>query len=380
MSVWGQQEFTIECQRAGMSSFLPNESSYDEKKQDILFVSHIVDHTGAPLVLLDLMKHYQKKYNVFLVTMQDGNLRDEIVGNSMPVFVGMPVQLKHVMESLKKSWFEQVWINTLICHGFVMLFQNTKIPVFWWFHESDSLFQLYYERMPELPLYSNNIRIVAVSRLVQNTIHKYYHMESQLLHMPIKDLFQEERKQEKDKMIFFMPARFQRRKGHDIVARAILNLSDNYRRKIEFWFAGSVDEKEPDYYAVICSLSRVYPETIKIFGELSRDEVYQRYKECDCVVAPSRQEPTPTTIVEGMMFERICICSDTTGIAQYLTDGKNAFVVRSEDEVALQKCIEYVVDQREKLDVLKKAGRQVYLDNFEENVVWEQLENLTAGR
>ncbi len=51
-----------------------------------------------------------------------------------------------------------------------MLFQNTNIPVFWWFHEPEPLFRLYYERMPELPLYSDNIKIVAVSRLVQKTI------------------------------------------------------------------------------------------------------------------------------------------------------------------------------------------------------------------
>lgn len=187
MSAWEKQSFSIECQREGMSAFFPKEGKYDEKKGNVLFVSHIVDRTGAPLVLFDLMKHYQKTYNVFLVTMMDGNLRDEIVQQNIPVFIGMPVNMKHVMEKLRADEFEQIWINTLICHGFVMLFQNTNIPVFWWFHEPEPLFRLYYERMPELPLYSDNIKIVAVSRLVQKTIFKYYHIKSKLLHMPVKD-------------------------------------------------------------------------------------------------------------------------------------------------------------------------------------------------
>ena len=145
MSAWEKQSFSIECQREGMSAFFPKEGKYDEKKGNVLFVSHIVDRTGAPLVLFDLMKHYQKTYNVFLVTMMDGNLRDEIVQQNIPVFIGMPVNMKHVMEKLRADEFEQIWINTLICHGFVMLFQNTNIPVFWWFHEPEPLFRLYYE-------------------------------------------------------------------------------------------------------------------------------------------------------------------------------------------------------------------------------------------
>lgn len=382
MSTWEKQSFSIECQREGMSAFFPKEGKYDEKKGNVLFVSHIVDRTGAPLVLFDLMKHYQKTYNVFLVTMMDGNLRDEIVQQNIPVFIGMPVNMKHVMEKLRADEFEQIWINTLICHGFVMLFQNTDIPVFWWFHEPEPLFRLYYERMPELPLYSDNIKIVAVSRLVQKTIFKYYHIKSKLLHMPVKDFGGAERESENNKVIFFMPARFQRTKGHDVIAKAILGMPEEYRKRTEFWFAGAKDEREPDYYELICSLSRAYPETVKVLGELSRDCVYEIYQKCDCVIAPSREDATPTTIVEGLMFECICICicSDTAGIAQYLTNGENAFIVKSQDERVLQKCIEYVVDHKKELDTLRKAGRQVFLDNFEESIVWNQLRKLTTGR
>lgn len=378
MNEWGKQAFSMGCVDAGMTAYFPCGQGYDDGKKDILCISHIIDHTGAPLVFLELMKQYQKKYNVFLVTMQDGNLKDEILEHNIPVFAGMPVQLKAAFEKSENSRFRHIWINTIICHGFVMLFQNTETPVFWWFHEPDSLFRLYYERMPELPLYSENIRIVAVSKLVQQTVFKYYHMESKLLHMPVTDAFEGEEKSENHKTVFFMPARFQRTKGHDVIAKVILNLSDEYRSKAEFLFAGSVDEKEPDYYELMHSLSRAYPDTVKILGELTRDEVYQFYRKCDCVMAPSRQDATPTTIVEAMMFERMCLCSDATGISQYLIDGVNAFIVKSEDENDLQRRVEYIVDHKEELDGLRKAGRAVYLQNFEDSVVWKQLERITA--
>ena len=43
MSAWEKQSFSIECQREGMSAFFPKEGKYDEKKGNVLFVSHIVD-------------------------------------------------------------------------------------------------------------------------------------------------------------------------------------------------------------------------------------------------------------------------------------------------------------------------------------------------
>lgn len=378
---WEEHRFSVCCKEIKISSFFPKNGKYDVNKKDVLFISHIIDHTGAPLVLFDLMKEYQKKYNVFLITMKEGNLKDELLENNIPIFVGMPVQLKLAFDSFKKNEFEQVWINTLICHGFAMLFQNTDINVYWWFHEPDFLFRMYYERMPELPLYSHNVKFVAVSKLVQETIFKYYGVQSSILHMPIKDLWKVNKNlneiMKNNKVIFFMPARFQRTKGHDIITKAILNMTDEYRNRAEFWFAGSIDEKEFEYYELICSLSRLYPDTVKVLGELSREEVYEIYLNCDCVIAPSREDATPTTIVEGMMNQRICICSDSTGISRYLTDGENAFIVKNEDEKDLQRCVEYVIDSKDDLDLLKRAGREIYLENFEESMVWNQLKKLT---
>ena len=68
------------------------------------------------------------------------------------------------------------------------------------------------ERMPELPLYSDNIKIVAVSRLVQKTIFKVLSYKSKLLHMPVKDFGGAEREPENNKVIFYAGA-FSENKG-----------------------------------------------------------------------------------------------------------------------------------------------------------------------
>lgn len=378
MNYWREHELIKKWQACGVKTAIPENREYDRSKKNILMISHTLERGGAPLVLLELMRQYQNQYNVFLLTMEDGSLREEMLENNIPIFFAMPSELKEYVGGDIALEFEMVWINTIICHQYLLFFQNKKVPTFWWFHEPEKLFALYYERMPELKLYSNNIRILAVSRLVQRCIRKYYRIEAELFHMPIKDCYNPLAKMAKvnDRVAFFMPAKFQRLKGHDIIAKAILNMSGEMREKACFIFAGAKDKNEPDYYELIKQLSLAFPDTVKLLGELSKEEVYEIYQEVDCVLAPSRIDATPTTIIEAMMFKKICICTDTTGISLYLENGINGIVVPSEDENELLKALMYVIENKSLLREMCQMGRIIYEKNFETSVVWNRLKEL----
>lgn len=376
---WEENEIVKKWSASGMAAYIPdNIYQYDETKENILVISHSLDRAGAPLVLLDLMKQYRDYYNVVLISMKDGILRDEILKNNIPVFICMPVPFKKCGAYKDLDQFKMVWINTIICHGFLQFFQNKEIAVYWWIHEADSLLELYYERMPELPLYSENIAILSVSRQVQMMIKKLYQLDTEIMPMPVEDVFMDEKEQKQSgKVRFFMPAKCQRLKGQDVVVKAILNLPEEYRAKTEFVFAGGKDEKEPDYYELLLAVEKAYPNTVKVLGEVSKERVYEEYEIADCVLAPSRQDATPTTMVEAMMFQKLCLCSDGTGISRYLENGINAFIVKKEDEEELLKKIIYIVDHIDGLDGIAKAGRKVYLENFETSVVREKLQYIT---
>lgn len=379
MRRWAENKIMQDWIGNGICTFLPEQIGYDEDKQNILMISHTLERGGAPLVLLELMKQYQRDYNVFLITMQDGNLRENVLENNIPVIVAMPAELKEKAGGWLTTGFAMVWINTIICHQYLLFFQNTEVQTFWWFHEPEKLFALYYERMPELQLYSSNINILAVSKLVQACIKKYYGIECELLHMPIDDKYMEvsARETQNRKIVFFMPAKFQHLKGQDVLARAILDMSEESRSKAKFIFAGARDENEPDYYELIVQLSRAYPESIEMLGEISKEEVYRIYQEADCVLAPSRMDATPTTIIEAMMFRRICICSNQTGISKYIKHGVSGLIFQSEDETDLLDKIETVIAHDGRMDEMCAAGRQIYLENFETTTVWRRLEQIT---
>ena len=74
-----------------------------------------------------------------------------------------------------------------------------------------------------------------------------------------------------------MPARFQRTKGHDVIAKAILGMPEEYRKRTGFGPAGAKDEREPDYYELICSLSRGLSRDGKGFGRIIKGLCLWKY-------------------------------------------------------------------------------------------------------
>ena len=364
---------------------IPSEiENYDEQKKDILMVSHTMERGGAPLVLLELAKQYQSIYNVWVISLCDGNLKEQFICHNIPVAICTPVNLKCIFDELGCDSFEMVWVNTLASYQYLMLFQNTNIRVYWWIHEPEQLFCAFYNSLPDFRILSSNINVLPVSRLVSRYIEKYYGLSCKIIHMPIDDVTKSMKieeidgKKKRDRVLFFMPAKFQAVKAQDILANAILNLPKEYRDKSLFIFAGAKDTREPEFYDLLVQLEGVFPNEISVLGEIERDEVFEIYQKVDCVVAPSRMDATPTTIVEAMMFKKICICSDSTGISLYMEDGKNGFIVKTEDVDDLVRKIMYVIDNINNLQMVRENGYSTYLENFETSRVWNRIEEVTA--
>lgn len=352
-----------------------NELQQDSaEKKNILLVSHCLDRGGAPLVLLELVDFFMEKYNVVFVSQDDGELAKEYRDKGLDIYIGRAIDYSVCGEEVWES-FDAVFLNTLLSYGFTCFFQNRHVPVLWWLHEPEILFKNTYGRMIHFALLSKNIKILSVTQDTQDCVKKYYSVASDIFHMGLKDKYVGVRMREDEMVRFFMPAKFQMIKGQDILAQAILSLPPEYIERTEFVFAGPKDEAQPEYYELISKLS-VACANVKMLGEITKDEVYEWYLESDCVIAPSRADATPTTIVEGMMFGKLCLCSDATGISRYMTDGVDGCVFKSQDIEALKEKIMYVVDNFEQLDFMRDNGRQIFLKHFEREKIESVLEEM----
>ena len=348
------------------------------KEHTMLLVSHTLERGGAPLVLLELIDYFKAYYNIIFVSIEDGDLRKEYMDKGLDVYIGNSVNYIPMEDELWDS-FQLVFLNTIISYTYIPIFQNRKnVQVLWWLHEPEMLIRNTYGRIIHFGLMSSNIKVLSVTNETAACVRKYYNIDTPLLHMGLEDKYCGDVKREDDKIRFFMPAKFQGIKGQDIMAQAILSLPPVYLQKAEFIFAGAKDILEPDYYELISKLAVAIP-AVKMLGEVSKEEVYQWYEQVDCVIAPSRADATPTTIVEGMMYRRLCACSQAAGISRYMENGVNGFVFPAEDIDALKETIMYIVDHYEELDDMRTAGRSIYLEHFERGRVEQILTELIEG-
>ena len=132
-------------------------------------------------------------------------------------------------------------------------------------------------------------------------------------------------------------------------------------------------------YQMIETLAKEY-QNVELHPLVEREKLLDLYYDMDVVVAPSREDATPATIVEGLMYHKICICSSGTGVSRYLKDGWDGFVFENANADDLRNKLEYMVRNFADLGELRERGRKVYetiysYDIFEKNVL-EKIGNV----
>ncbi len=344
--------------------------------QNLLCVVPNLELNGAQVVLdelLDTIRSEIRDYNIFILSPEDGPYRDYYLKKGYSVCVKKYVRAGATFRKALQQYFSAVILNTVLVHYYALYFINTDVPVFWWIHESEDSIRTQCPDMPNPYLLSENIKIYGVTSKVKEAFSNIYRYEIPTLHMAIVDRKDEyPRINRSDKTVFVLPAGYTYIKGQDIMLEAILSLPEEFRNKAEFLFCGYKVEGQEEYYNEILRISEKI-DCVKHLGKLDKDQMYKLYADADCVVAPSRIDSTPTTIVEAMMFGKLTIASDKCGITRLMTDCVNGFVFSTVDD--LVKRLLLVISDRDSLCKIAEAGREIWSREFSTEYVTDILKN-----
>lgn len=102
------------------------------KKKKILAITHQLSRTGAPIVLLDMLRLCKRQgYGVEVIAMLDGVLREELEQLNIPVYVRKSFihQREEFLSYVNK--FGLVIANTLIVYEPIQLLRLSDVPVLW---------------------------------------------------------------------------------------------------------------------------------------------------------------------------------------------------------------------------------------------------------
>lgn len=341
--------------------------------EKILFLTHALNNSGAPIVLNDMVKMCcNNGMHVEIVALEDGPLRTEYEAAGIPIMIAD--NFLDYIEAWRSlfSKFDIVVANTLLCIEAIYILNTTNVPTIWWIHEPEYWFKEYVPIFPKKEELKSNIHIYGVSPITNELIKEYCGYEPKLLPFGIADRKDDftKSKPKNDAVRFILPATFSRVKGQDILVRAVETLSDDVRSKCLFRLCGAINRAEKDYYNAVESGAAQYTE-IEMLGALSHDEVLKVMADSDFCIVPSRSEPFSATAVEAMMMEIVPLISDVCGVKDFVSDTENCFVFPSGDAEALAKAITNAVKlirKKEQYAIVSKNARKCYENNLSTKV------------
>ncbi len=355
----------------------------------ILFITHQLSLSGAPLVLMDMIRACQEEgFAVDLISLTDGPLSATLDEMGVPWQIRNDF-LQNAVTFLKEVQpYAAVVINTLVSYPPIFILKHTQIPTIWWLHETEWYFETY-DRMPdiapkltELP---DSIHLLSVSPQVQEILQRRYGRESAVFPFCVKDwgagsltrdssvpspagLNQPPSPGGSSKKVRFLTlATYSTVKGQDVLAEAIRLLPKEILRHCEFLLYGGDLQQEPDFRKVIGEQLTGIPEAV-VHSAIPHEEAMKILNNCDYGLIPSREEPFSAVAVEAMTLKKPCILTSICGVTAYLKDGEDALFCPPEDAQALsdriREAAEFKLSRPEEYARMGEYARSVYDTEF----------------
>ena len=334
----------------------------------ILIITHQLSRTGAPIVLLDMIRVlWRQGYQLEVISMLDGELRQEL--EEMNILLRVQ---EHFMDQSEAFWqyvenFNIVIANTLVTFEAVHLLKYTNIPVIWWLHEGRQYFEYFKTVLPDFRNLPAHIHVFSVGHYVQQVIKELYGVRTEILHFGIEDHPAAAKRTSAEKVRFLTAGTYSKVKAQDVLAEAIRSLPEEYLQRAEFFFCGSEQMFDEEVFHAVLALSQDY-QNVTMLHQLSRAETLQWMETCDCLIVPSRIDPIPTVAGEMMMKGNLCLCTEVCGVAHYIEDGVNGLTVPAENPQALRDKIMCVIDHNQSLNPIRARGRAIYELHFAKSV------------
>lgn len=370
------EEFLAEIKRGKLEIFYSNNISCSNKKK-ILIIFPLLGFHGVSMISIYTAKELQKQgYLVaFAVSDKDEKALKEVVkmGIQVIVYGGL-----YYIKSYELFWIKE--FDFVIVNSYELINVAVKVnkvkPCIWWLHDPLFAYQGMYERYDNIKNEDlKRLNIFAVSNIAQECFKIYYpDTEINLLKYGIED------KNEmlspmvnRRKMIFAIIGYVCEIKAQDIFVRAVNRLSKEEKEDVEFWIIGNIGSNA--FQQQILTASKL-DSSIKILGELDRNEMEKVYSEIGVIVNSSREDACPTVVVEGMMYGKVCITSDKTGIASFIENGENGFVCKAEDVEDLCEKIRFVLSHKSQIEDIGKRARETYEMNFSMEKFGQRLKTI----
>lgn len=350
---------------------------YTERNtKKILLIVPIINYAGGFLTAFYASLILQNKGYYVVIAAPVANDQTIAEINSYGINVWICPSLLYV-EEIELGWiqkFDFVLINSLqsmLCVNRI----NKRKKVVWWLHEHSGQYKdIIGQYGVEIGASSfKNVHIFAVSDLAKNNFLSYYpNQKITTLAFGLPDFYREISSSH-EKIIIAIIGNISQLKNQKELINAIKKLPPYEKDKIECWLIGR--DGGSKYKEEVNEMVKDIQQ-IKIYGEMSREEIEKVFREIDIVVCSSLEETMSISIAEGMMNAKICITNTNTGIADFIQDNENGFIYEAGNTDALLSKLKYAIHNFDSLDFMRKKARRTYEEFFSMEIFGEGIEKI----
>lgn len=358
-----------------------------KREKKFVFISHPIDNTGAPQVLLQIIDEFVQKYGAKRVQLiaphilphQLRRLREAGVRVDKAA-LGLGYRLLKLQLDIRKDDF--VLINTVAVYEnywhFVLkaLDSGQLDKAYWFIHEDkaqlanvnrDFLQKRNLKQIQQL-VRKKKLQILVPSQRVRqdyNQILQTKTVKAIPLHVDIDEKYKRPRPaQDYEEMHFLLSGTpSDGRKGQFIAISAFYSFIKNYYEK--------APEKYRNFTLHLVSIGEDYVSQqirwagesllkghVEIYPSLPFEEVLEVTRRCNAVICCSLNETFGLYVAEGMFMGHIVLRNDSAGIDEQLKEGVNGYFIDSTKVDQFAKAIEKLLNKQTASDkALQKMGQ-----------------------
>ena len=270
--------------------------------------------------------------------------------------------------------FRYVMINTFQMFRCVCRISQYR-KLLWWIHEP-SEFYINIINSETIEILNNinytNVVVKAVSGIAKdNFIKNVRNIENSYLQYGIPDVCSEIfGKSENDPIVIGVIGTVYERKGQDILLEALELLNAYEMNSIKVLIIGNIVNNR------FCNEIRKRAEmlvNVEIMGLLNRQQIDEIEARIDVFAVPSREDPLPISVTEGLMHGKICLVSSNTGFSDIIKSFQNGLIFESENKYDLADKIRWILHNKDRLKSIGESGRKLYDAIFSMNVFEDNL-------
>mgnify|MGYP001290964962 CR=1 FL=1 len=188
----------------------------------------------------------------------------------------------------------------------------------------------------------------------------------------INSIASENLKLSKNKKIIFFPGVIEKRKGHEVMIKA-MDVIIKKNQNIHLIICGNGNIKEENDLKNLINTS-VCKNRISLLNFQNDLSFY--YSKCSIVVIPSlNNESFGYTAIEAMSFKKPVICSKIGGLKEIVENNYNGLLVEPNSENDLANAILSLINDENKIEKLGINGWNLYLSNYNSKIMAENYYN-----